>query len=368
LGLSGKVVSSDIDTVNHTIKIVGSSLDFRLLCNRTIRWVVPSSTLPFALFPRLDGNSMNSTTTYILANVTGEIGDQTAQMTTNGVTPLRFTTLGAGWHYIFPYRDIDNVSINASNQLVIDGNIVSFQDDWMNQPVSVTAGTASVVTHSGHGLAGGTALRFGGITAPGSALLGDVFYVLPVDANSYKLSAVAGGLPLTFTSAGTSVNVQAIGSSTISPVTVSVGTASTINFGSSAATAINHWLGNDLPFTLSGTTLPGAAYSYTDLVVGSALAASFSVRQKIAAPLVAFETAGSGVALTAMNCYGNMLIEKATVLVGGDGDTNSTMTVKNSDGTPLSITGLSNATTTLQPVDPPVIASGSIQVRPIGGI
>ena len=371
LGLSGKVICADINRENGTINIVGSSLDFRLLCYRTVRLRLSSISSAMSVFPSGDGTALNATTTYYLVNVSGNVGNQTAQLSTNGVTPITFTSQGTGWIYVFPYRDIDNVSINASSQLVIDGNIVNFQNDWDAQPVAVTtAGTAATIAHTGHGLNANDAVRIGGTTAPGGSNLGDIFYVIPVDANSYKLSAVSGGLPVAFTSAGTAVTIQKVGTSTISAVTVTAGTPSVIHFGGSTTTTTSHWMGALQRFTLGGTTRPGAAYTYSDLFISATSLAvnSFQCTQRLGSPSVAFETAGTGVTLTAILRFGKMLIEKATLRVGDNGDTDSTMTFKNSDGSSLSITGLSTAQTTIQTVNTPVISSGSIQVRPIGGV
>jgi len=66
--------------------------------------------------------------------------------------------------------------------------------------------------------------------------------------------------------------------------------------------------------------------------------------------------------------YGKMLIERATVSVGSNGDSDSTFTIKDSANNALSITGLSTATTTIAPINAPIITSGSIQVRPIGDV
>lgn len=370
LGLSGKVICADIDRENNRIKIIGSAFDLRRITNRIVRIRASSIASSISVLPSVDGAVMSAAVSYYLINVSGNIGDQSCQISTNGITPLTFTSIGTGWFYLFPYRDIDGISINGSNQLTIDGSVMTLQNDWQNQPVSVTTvGTASVVAHSAHGFVANDQVRIGGTTAPAGAVLGDVFYVIPVDANSYKLSVVANGLPVVFTGAGTAVTIQKIGVSTISAVTVSTGTASVIHFGSSATTTTSHWMGALQDFTLAATTLPGAAYTYGSLYIGAtALAAnSFQCTQRRNAPAIAFESAGSAVTLTSALKFGKMLIEKATLMVGSSGDNDAVISIKNSDNSALSITGVSTSITTIQPIAPSAILSGTIKVRAIGG-
>lgn len=371
LGLSGKIVCSNINRTNNTITITGSGIDFRLLCYRQVRLRISSISSAISVLPSVDGAVMAATTTYYLLNVSGSIGNQTAQISTNGITPLTFTSQGAGWVYIFPYRDIDTVTIDVSNRLTIDDNVIDIQNDWSAQSVVVsTAGTAANIAHTGHGFSANDAVKVGGTAAPGGSNLGDVFYVIAVDANNYKLSAVSGGLPIAFTSAGTAVTIQKVGSATISAVTVTAGTPSVITFGASTTTSIPHWMGALQRFTLGGSVRPGAAYTYTNLWISatSLTATTFQCNQLIGMPSVAFETAGTSPTLTAVLRFGNMLIERATLSVGTVSDTDSTMTFKDSAGNALSITGISTATTTIQTRNAPVITSGSIQVRPIGGV
>lgn len=371
LGLSGKVVCSDIDRITNRITINGSKIDFRLFSNRLVRFRLSSIFSLISVFPNVDNAVLSSATSYYLLNVSGNIGNQTAQISTNGITPLTFTSQGAGWIYVFPYRDIDGVSIDNSSRLTIDNNLITYTSDWNDQPVIVsTVGTASVVTHTGHGFSNGEAVRIAGLTVPPPANAGDVFYVIFVSADSYKLSAVNGGLPVAFTGSGSSVTIQRVSTSAISAVSVSTGTPSVITFGFSTTTTIPHWMGAFQRIILGGTTRPGAAYNYNNLWLSttSLTAASFQVVQLIGSPSVAFETAGTGVTLTALLRYGNMLIERATVIVGANGDTDSTFTIKDSAGSILSITGLHTATTTIQPINNPIIISGSIQVRPVGGV
>lgn len=371
LGLSGKIVCAEINRENNTINIVGSGIDFRLLCYRIVRFRLSSIFSSISIFPNVDGGAMSPSTTYYLLNVSGSIGNQTAQISTNGITPLTFTSQGTGWIYVFPYRDIDGVTINASNQLTIDGNVIDIQNDWINQSISVTtAGTAANIAHTGHGFSANDAVRIGGSAAPGGSALGDIFFVIPVDANNYKLSAVSGGLPVAFTSAGTAVTIQKVGSAIISAVTVTAGTPSVISFGASATTLVPHWMGALQSFTLGGSVRPGAAYTYSNLWVSgtSITATSFQCVQRLGMPSVAFETAGTSPTLTAMLRFGNMLIERATLLVGSVSDTDSTMTFKDSAGNNLDIAGLHTASLTIQAANNPVITSGSIRVRPIGGV
>jgi hypothetical protein len=372
LGLSGKIVCADIVMSTNRIPITGSGIDFRLLSNRLVRLRISSISSAISVLPSVDNAVLAATTTYYLLNVTGSIGNQTAQLSTNGITPLTFTSQGSGWVYIFPYRDIEGVTIDSSSRLTIDGNVIDIQNDWAAQTVVVsTAGTAANVQHTGHGFSTNDAVKIGGITAPAPSFLGDIFYVIAVDANNYKLAAVSGGLPIAFTSTGSSVTIQKVGSATINAVTISTaGTPSVISFGASITTLIPHWMGALQRITLGGSTRPGAAYTYTDLWLSatSLAASSFQVVQMIGKPSVAFETAGTAVTLTALLRFGNMLIERATVMVGSNGDTDSTFTIKDSAGSALSIAGLSTATTTIAPVNAPVITSGSIQVRAIGGV
>ena len=371
LGLSGKIICAEINRENNTINIVGSGIDFRLICYRQVRLRLSSISSAISVFPSGDGTVLNATTTYTLLNVSGSVGNQTAQISTNGITPLTLTSQGVGWIYVFPYRDIDNVSLNASNQLVIDGNIIDVQNDWSAQPVAVTtAGIAANIAHTGHGFSANDAVRLGGGTAPGGSNLGDIFYVISVDANNYKLSAVSGGLPVAFTSAGINVTIQKVGSATINAVTVTAGTPSVISFGASSTTLTPHSMGALQRFTLGGSTRPGAAYTYTNLFVSgtSLTATTFQCNQRFGMPSVAFETVGSNATLTAILRFGNMLIERATLLIGDSGDTDSTMTIKDSSGSVLSVTGLSTTVATIQTVNTPVIASGTVQVRPIGGV
>lgn len=370
LGLSGKVICSEIDRENNRIRIVGSAFDFRAITNRIVRIRLSSIASTIAIFPSVDGAVMSNATTYYLLSVIGSPGDQTCQISTNGTTPLTFTSLGTGWFYLFPYRDIEGISINASNQLTLNGNVVTLQNDWQNQPVAVTtAGTASVVTHTAHGFVADDLVRIAGTTAPGGAVLGDVFFVIPIDANSYKLSVVSNGLPVVFTGAGTAVTIQKVGAATITAVTVSVGTASVIHFGSSSTTTTLHGMGALQDFTLGGTTLPGAAYTYSTLYVGATALASnsFQCVQRRNAPAVAFETAGTSVTLTCALKFGRIPIDKATVMAGSSGDNDAVVTLKNFDNSVLAITGVSTNSTTIQPINQPVIASGTIKVRAIGG-
>ena len=375
LGLSGKVICSDIDRENNRIRIVGSAFDFRAITNRIVRIRLSSIASTISVFPSVDGAVMGNATSYYLLSVTGSPGDQTCQISTNGITPLTFTSLGTGWFYLFPYKDIEGISINGSNQLTLNGNVITLQNDWQNQPVAVTtAGTASVVTHTAHGFVANDLVRMAGTTAPGGATLGDVFFVIPIDANSYKLSVVSNGLPVVFTGAGTAVTIQKVGAATISAVTVSVGTASVIHFGSSSTTTTFHGMGALQDFTLAGTTLagttlPGAAYTYSTLTVGATAIASniFQCVQRRNAPAVAVETAGTSVTLTCALKFGRMLIEKATVMAGSSGDNDAVVTLKNSDNSALAITGVSTNITAIQPINQPVITSGTIKVRAIGG-
>lgn len=370
LGLSGKVVCADINRESNTINIVGSGIDFRLLCYRQVRFRLSSTFFAISVFPSLDISVLGASVTYNLVNVTGSIGNQTAQLTTNGVTPLTITNQGTGWLYVYPYRDIDNVTINASSQLTIDGNVIDIQNDWNAQTVTVTTtGTAANILHTAHGFSANDAVRIGGSTAPTPSALGDIFYVILVDANNYKLSAVSGGLPIAFTSTGTSVNIQKVGSATITPVTVTAGTPSVISFGASATTLTPHWMGAFQRFTLGGSVRAGAAYTYSDLwVSGTGLNSTlFQSVQRIGMPSVVFETAGTAVTLTASLRYGNMLIERATVKVGSNDDTDGNATILDSTGNALSITNTSSSTCTLQPVNAPVFTSGIIYARAVGG-
>lgn len=366
LGISGKVICANIDRGTNTFSIIGSAIDFRLLKNRQVRLRISSISSAISVLPSCDGTVLSNATTYTLVNVLGNIGNQTAQLTANGVNPLTFTSQGAGWVYIFPYKDIEGITINGSNQLILDDSVVDFTNDWNAQTISVTTvGTAANILHTGHGFSANEAVIIGGASAPGGSNLGDVFYVIPSDANNYKLSAVSGGLPIAFTGAGTTVTVQKVGTSTIAAVTVTAGTPSVISFGASTTTTTPHWMGALQRFILGGSTRPGAAYTYTNLwISATSLAAnSFQSVQRLGSPSVVFETAGTSVTLTALVRFGNLPIERTTVIVDGVDD--STMTIKDIEGNLISMTGLSTATMTIASVNSPVLVSGSVLVRAI---
>jgi hypothetical protein len=369
LGLSGKIVCSDINRSTNTITITGAQIDFRLQCYRTVRLRLSSIFSAISVFPSVDNAVLNNTTSYILTNVSGSVGNQTAQLTTTGGTALTFTSQGAGWIYVFPYRDIDGVTI-SSGRLTIDGNVISYTPDWNGTPVTVTSGTASVISHT-NSYANGDELTILGSAAPAPLSLGDKVYVISRTGTNYKISATVGGLPLALTSTGTTVAVQRTGDSTINGVTVATGTPSVISFGASATTLRPHWMGALQRITLGGGTRPAnGVYTYTSLWLSatSLTATAFQVVQMVGMPSVAFEDTGTSVTLTALLRYGNMLVERATVTVGASGDTDSSFTIMDSTGGALNITGLSTAVTTIAPVNAPVITSGSIQVRAIGGV
>jgi hypothetical protein len=376
IGLSGKIICADINIGSNTINIVGAQIDFRLQCYRTVRLrssSIFSSGTGFSTFPTVDNAVLNNTTSYILTNVSGSIGNQTATLTTTGGTILSFGSQGAGWIYVFPYRDIDGATVDSSGRLVIDGNVISYTPDWngSNSPVTVTAGTASVITHT-NSYANGDELTILGSVAPTPLILGDKVYVVGRTGTNYKLAATVGGLPLALTSTGTTVAVQKTGDSTINAVTVAVGTPSVISFGASASTLKPHWMGALQRITLGGTTRPAQGiYTYANLWLSatSLTSTAFQVVQIIGKPSVAFEDAGTSVTLAALLRYGNMLIEKATLMIGSvSPDNDSTFTIMDSAGNALPVTGLSASTTTIAPVNAPIITSGSIQIRAVGGV
>ncbi len=62
-----------------------------------------------------------------------------------------------------------------------------------------------------HGYPEGQAVILGGTAAPAGLTLGTVYYIVPVDVDTFQLAAGVGSAALDFTTAGTAVTVRAVG-------------------------------------------------------------------------------------------------------------------------------------------------------------
>jgi hypothetical protein len=78
---------------------------------------------------------------------------------------------------------------------------------WPALPYNVAfaSGTPGVVTLVGYGFPLNTQVFFEGTVNPGGVTFGSVYYVLPIDANTFNISASSSGSPVNVTSDGTDV-------------------------------------------------------------------------------------------------------------------------------------------------------------------
>jgi hypothetical protein len=302
VGISGYFTVDDIDTNNNTIRVRGSNVDFRLLKNQQIRFRSALGSTAFSI----NLATFSATATYFINTCTGNPGDQIITISLNGASPTLTHSKGIGMFFAFPYPYID-AEIAANNQLLVNGNALTYTREISNLACVVTAGTPTVITQNAHGYAAGQALVLGGATVPGGGILSHTYYVSAngLTTNMYQLTAKPGGLPIAFTSVGASVTLNGIA------VTLAAGTPSTIS-------ANNHFLGQSAKLNLVGTTLPGAAFAYGDLYVNNSAfpGGAIQVSELKSGASVAFITAGVSVAINAnLSGIGGIAIDKTKVYV-----------------------------------------------------
>jgi hypothetical protein len=353
LGLAQSAKAADINGGNDTITFDGLVTDFSFTVGMQVRF----RTSPGNTLPSVAGTAISATTTYTIISATGSAGSQTIKIGTDGNSPLTITSVGTGFFFCFPYPFI-YVYQKGASQLSYSsgGTAINFRDYYSAVAITLTAGSASIITQAGHGYTTGQTIVLGGNTAPGTATFGRVYYVNAINANSYNLSNIAGGLLLAFSSTGTAVT-GTNGAGVTSSISVATGTLAGI-------TLTNHFLTTNQPITLAAAVLPtGYTASQILYVVATGLtASSFGVSDIEGGAPIVFGSTGTTVTLTANLCVGQLPIEKTSAYIAQSPvPTNSQVSFANtSNGAAISLIANSgNGVHTFIPSASPQILSGS---------
>jgi hypothetical protein len=267
------------------------------------------------------------------------------------------TSAGAGRYFVFKFPFVE-LFFKGTNQLSrnVGDPALDFGTLYTATAVTVTPGTAAVVTHAGHGFLEGQQVTLTATTAPVGSSQGQTFYVRNPLAGSYNLSAMDLGPLAAFTSAGTAVQITALGVAT--SVTVTAGTPGSI------ALAL-HWLAAAYDdFTLGGT-LPGG---YSGQVLWPLVVSpnSFTFTDNRLTPCT-FSGAGASVTLTTgAQGLGEILLERKTAYVAiSPAPTDTTLALSYTAGggaiTPLAG---GTGTHTLTAAAPTIKSGSYIRIRP----
>lgn len=362
LGISGICFAKDIDVYNRTFNIKFCAFDFRLLVNTSVRIRIP----PNCTIPSVNNAALGTGTTYYVINCTGSVGNQTFQLSLDGTVPVEITSPGAGFFAIFPYPVVTGITLNASNQLVFGGNVIDLQEA-ISGPVSLgtvagvvgNAGTASVFTDTAHGYSANDAVILNATTVPTGGLIGARYYVSSngLTANTFKVSATPNGLPMAFSAAGTNIVWTKESTGVDRQATMStVGVPAVL-------VKLGAYIGTNVPFTLGGTTRPGAAYTYSTLRANFLSAHTFNAFDLPGQGFVAFESAGTAVTISALpiSLGGTFTLEPTQIWAKGTGEGDVEIALS-SGGASVDLGSIGTGIIGITPVNPPLL-SGSLQAR-----
>lgn len=319
LGISARSSAALVDLSTNEIVLDGTITGTTFSAGDTVRFrVAPGST-----FPSINGGLLSATTTYTILSVSGSAGSQRLKISSDSVNPAIFTATGLGYFYIFRYPYIP-VYYLANGKLSYDNSTpIDLVNDYTNQAVTVTAGTAASVADAAHPFTEGQAVTLGGTTAPGLGFLGMTLYVRNPTTNAYNLSVTPTGALIAFSSAGTAVTLN--------------GRTVTITAGTPGAIALNnHFLPStqQQPFTLAASVLPTGYAGQTLYVIANGLTnSSFQASERLGYPPAVYGSTGTTVTLTA-KITGNFPtpIEKTQAYIFGTGITDSNIAFSATNG------------------------------------
>jgi hypothetical protein len=270
---------------------------------------------PGSSIPQIANGNISPNVTYTVISVSG----QSIQISTDGVTAINITSGPCySFYYFFKFPYID-CYFKGTNQLSYTkgGPAIDFKFLYTDTPVTVTPGTASIITQTAHGYSAGKKLIMVGNSALGYGGLGYAYYVKNPKADTYELSQFPTGLSLAFTSAGTAVQMLDPVTNIAKSITATIGTPATI-------TLPNHRFYNLQPFTIGGSVLPDGYTGQKIYVIRATETANFTsttfqFSECLAGTPCVFGSAGTSPTLTAsISGVGRLVLEKTGCFIASN--------------------------------------------------